>query len=184
MRPGHPTVRSRRPVFGDKSGIALIEFAFVFPVLLLLFLAGYQIMDGLSCKRKVSIADRTVADLTAQSTQLSGSDVDNILAASTQVMAPYPVNQASVRVSQVYTDKTGKSTVSWSRSLPTGTAIAKGTSFSLPAALVSNDTYWILSETTYAYNPRVSFQMVGPMALTDNLFMSPRNSNSVTCSDC
>ena len=170
-------------LLGDRRGIALTEFAMTFPVLLLLFLGGYQLSDGIACKRKVGIANRTIADLGTRSKGVTAADVDAILAAATQVLAPYSSAQAQVRLTQVYTDTSGATMVVWRRGRNT-TEREVGSSVALPGALRTNGTYLLLSEITYAYDPRVRFGIVGPRTLTDSLYMSPRNSDAVPCSDC
>ncbi len=170
-------------LIADRRGVALTEFAFTFPVLLLLFLGGYQLSDGIACKRKVGITNRTIADLGSRNKTVSAADVDAMLAAATQVMSPYRESQAQVRLTQVFTNTGGATTVVWSRGRNT-TKRAVGSSMTLPGSLRTNGTYLLLSEITYAYDPQVRFGIVGRRTLTDSLFMSPRNSDSVTCNDC
>lgn len=170
-------------LIADRSGLALTEFAFTFPVLLLLFLGGYQMSDAIACKRKVGIANRTIADLGTRYKQVAAADVDTVLSAAVQVMLPYSAAQAQVRLSEVYTDAAGKTTVVWSRGRNTA-PLVKGSTVALPATLRTNGSYLLLSEIVYAYNPGVSFSIVGRRTLTDSLFMSPRNAMSVPCDDC
>lgn len=167
----------------DRRGVALTEFAFTFPILLLLFLGGYQLSDAIACKRKVGLTNRTIADLGSRNKQVVASDVDTILAAAAQVMAPYRDTQAQVRLSEVYTSPAGVTTIVWSRGR-NAAARAAGSSVTLPGSLRTNGTYLLMSEITYAYDPRVRFGLVGARTLTDRLFMSPRNSDSVPCNDC
>jgi len=172
-----------RAILTDRRGLALTEFAFVFPVLLLLFLGGYQLSDAIACKRKVGITNRTIADLGSRAKSITAARVDTILAAATQVMLPYRESQAHVRLTEVSTSATGVTTVVWSRGRnalprPVGAVVA------MPATLSTPNTYLLLNEITYDYDPRVSFGLVGRRTLTDFLFMSPRNSDSVPCGDC
>ncbi len=167
----------------DRGGVALTEFAFTFPVLLLLFLGGYQLSDAIACKRKVGLTNRTIVDLGTRSKQVVASDVDLMLAAAVQVMAPYRASQAQVRLTEVYTSPSGATTVVWSRGR-NAIPLAKGATVALPGSLRTNNTYLLMSDITYAYDPRVRFGIVGTRTLTDTLFMSPRNSDSVPCNDC
>lgn len=172
-----------RAIADDRRGLALTEFAFTLPVLLLLFLGGYQLSDAIACKRKVGITNRTIADLGSRAKSVTAARVDVILAAATQVMSPYRESQAQVRLTEVFTSTTGATTVVWSRGRNT-LPRPVGTTVPMPATLGTPNTYLLLSEITYGYDPRVSFGMVGRRALTDFLFMSPRSSDSVPCGDC
>ena len=162
----------------DERGVALVEFACVLPVLLLMYLAGYQLTDALSCNRKVTITARAVADLTSQNASLSNDQVTSILNAASKVLIPYKVSNALVRVTELTTDDKGNTTVTWSHDNKGGGRTPK-TSFTLPPAIKVANTSVILSEVTYSYTPSVTFGIVQPMTLADAIYMNPRVSNTV-----
>ena len=162
----------------EERGVALLEFAFVLPFLVLLFLGGFQLMDAISAYRKVGNTVRTLADLTTQNTTMTATQADEILNASQQVMAPYSPSSASLRISQIQIDAAGKATISWSRAL-NGTAYANGTVVTMPTGLATASTYYIFSEINYTYTPRLASTLIGTIPLTQTIYMSPRNSEFV-----
>lgn len=162
----------------ENRGVALIEFAMVLPVLLLLFLASYQISDALACNRKVTIAARAVADLTTQSSTLTSTQQSDILNASVKVMAPYKASKALVRMTELYTDASGNTTVQWSNAI-NGSKRTSGSTYALPPAIKVLKTYIVVAEVNYAYTPAVNFGIVGPLSLSDVIYMNPRVSDSV-----
>jgi Flp pilus assembly protein TadG len=162
----------------DTRGVSAVEFAFVLPFLVLLFVGGYQLSDAISAYRKVTVATKTVADLTSQYTSVSDLDLDQILAASQQVMAPYAVSNAKITVSQVSVDGSGNAKISWSRSLNTP-AMAIGADFTIPPAIKQNNTSLIVATITYSYVPVVASSMLGTIPMRDDIIMSPRASSSV-----
>jgi Flp pilus assembly protein TadG len=162
----------------DKRGTALVEFAVTAPFVVLLYLGSYQLCDAISVNRKVTITTRALADLTSQYAKVSNADLDTILNASQQVLAPYSINSATMLVSQIKIDATGTATVDWSvgkncQGLP------KGTAFSVPTQIKTPNTYIIVAYVNYAYTPKVASGMFGSMSLHDQIIMSPRQSNSV-----
>lgn len=167
----------------DRRGLALVEFAFTFPVLLILFLGGYQLSDAIACKRKVGITNRTLVDLATRTKQITAAEADAVLGAAVQVMSPYRAAQAQLRLTEVYTNGAGATTVVWSRGRNIA-ARGAGSAITLPGTLRTNGNYLLLSEITYAYDPRIRFGFLGRQTLSDSLFMSPRNSSSVPCNDC
>lgn len=175
-----PCVQERRvrPLAHDERGTALIEFAFVLPFLVLLFIGGFQLMDAISAYRKVGGTVRALADLTTQNTTMSDTQADEILNASRQVMAPYSPANAVLRISQIKVDQNSRATVSWSRAL-NGTALTKNSDFPLPATLNVADKYYIYSEINYTYRPNLASSMIGTIPLTQKIFMSPRNSSFI-----
>jgi hypothetical protein len=65
-------------------------------------------------QRKVTLPTSTVANLTAQATALANADVNNILNASVDSLAPYATVNAAVTVSCLGLDATGKAIADWS----------------------------------------------------------------------
>ncbi|MDQ1158271.1 Flp pilus assembly protein TadG [Sphingomonas sp. SORGH_AS 950] len=170
---------------GDTRGVALVEFALILPVMLLLYLGGVQLQDGIACNRKVTIATRAAADLIAQNTTgiMSAAEVQDNLVAAAQVLQPYAADKARFRITEIATDARGNTTVQWSRGLNTA-GYAVGTTLAVPAAMRGAGTYFLLAEVSYAYSPPVSFGTIGPMTFQDRLFMVPRNTDKIDCSNC
>ncbi len=176
-------IRRLRQLAGDQRGAALIEFVFILPFMLLLFLGGYQLSDAIACRRKVALTARAVADLTSQYSIISASQVDTVLNASSQVLTPYQLSNATTRVSEITTDVNGNGKVSWSRSV-NGTALTKNAAFTLPTALQVANTSYIYADVGYTYTPSVTYSVLGTITFTTPIYMVPRLSAQVTCSDC
>lgn len=163
----------------DRRGLALIEFAIVLPVLVTLLFGAYQILDASACKRRVTITTRAVADLVSQNERVTTADVDTILSAATQIMAPYSVANAQVRVSEVAINATGAARVEWSRG---ASPYAKNTPLAnWPSGMSAPDSYYIYSEVTYSYNT-IMPKIIAPMTFKQTLIMLPRKSVSVDLS--
>jgi Flp pilus assembly protein TadG len=162
----------------NTKGVALVEFAISLPFLLLLYVGGYQLSDAIACNRKVTTTARALADLTSQYAVLSTADADMILNAAVQVMMPYRSANATFRITQLYTDANGVTTVQWSRA-KNGTAMTVGARVALPATIAVNDNYLIYSETSYTYSPAARIGLTTPLTLADTTYMSPRVSTSV-----
>jgi Flp pilus assembly protein TadG len=163
----------------DQRGVSAVEFALLLPLMVSLYLGGVEISQGLTIDRKVTLVARTVADLSAQATSISNSDMTNILNAATAVMLPYSMTPVKVTVSQVTIDANGNATISWSDT-KNGTARAKGSTISLPSALNIPSSSLIWAEVSYDYKPVIGYVITGTMKLTDQIYMRPRLSDSVS----
>lgn len=162
----------------DRRGVSLVEFALCLPFLMLLYIGGYQLSDGISAYRKVTTTTRTIADLTTQYTSLTTGDLDTILNASTQVLAPYKISAGSFVVSQIKIDASGNSTVDWSRG-KNSSGLTVGATFAVPASIKVNNTWLIVATVNYTYTPVAASGMIGTIPLQETIYMNPRASPQV-----
>ena len=174
------TIKRRLGGFaGDKSGIAAVEFALLVPLMLTLWLGTVELSQGIAADRKVTLTARTISDLVSQVTSVNNADMTNSLNAASAVMAPYSTGNLKVTVSSISIDANGKATIAWSDTL-NGTARAKGSTVTLPAALNIPSTSLIWSEVQYAYTPTIGYVVSGTLSLKDQIYMRPRLSDTVT----
>ena len=95
------------------------------------------------------------------------------------VVSPYDATKLKVVVSQVTIDGVGNATIAWSDTL-NGTVHAVGSSVTLPSALKIANTSLIWSEVTYSYKPTIGYVVTGTLNLSDQIYMRPRLSDSIT----
>jgi Flp pilus assembly protein TadG len=163
----------------ERRGIAAVEFALLLPVMMTLYLGSIEVTTGAAIERKVSLTARALADLASQYTSISSSDMASILSASTDIIAPYAPANLQVVVSEVYVNAEGQGSVVWSDTL-NGTALTVGQSVTVPTSLAVPNTYLILGQASYSYNPTYGYVMTGTMTLSDQIFMAPRQSSSIS----
>lgn len=175
--------RRRARLRFDQSGIAAVEFALVFPFLLLLYLGGFQICEAVSAYRKVTITARTVADLTTQYTTMGIADINTVLNASSQVMAPFSTTNLSIILTEYSTNASGVTSVTWSRAL-NATAAQQGSTVTLPANICQRGASVIYALVSYAYTPAVAYGATRTFTMSDQIYMAPRGVNSVACPSC
>lgn len=162
----------------DRRGVSAVEFAILAPVMLTLFLGSVEATQGIAADRKVEVTAHTLADLATQYTDITDVDMANILAAGQAILAPYPTAGLQEVVSEIAINNQGAGTVVWSDTLG-GTALTAGTTVSVPTALAVPNTYLVLAQVQYSYNPTYGYVMTGSITLSDQSFMRPRESASV-----
>ena len=168
-----------RELASDRKGMAAVEFSAILPFMLIGYLRGVEVGNGISVDLRVSLTARTVADLASQYITIDNSTMTNILNASTAVMAPYSAAPIVVTVSEVTTDSSGRGTITWSDSL-NGTPRPVGQSVTLPTQIQTPNVSFIWAEVSYAYTPGLGYVMTGTLSLSDQEYMYPRLANSVT----
>lgn len=150
----------------DSSGAAIVEFAICLPVLVLLYTGGCCLSDMIACNRKVTIATRSLVDLTSRAMSPAiiyndppSANAKSYLSASAVVLSPYKLDNATEQISllricdathayvvwtQAQTQSADGSTVTAATSehtagtLPTNEAQSASTVISLPANMVSS----------------------------------------------
>jgi Flp pilus assembly protein TadG len=173
----------------ESNAVAAIEFAMVLPFMLLLYVGGIELANGMAINVKVTAAAHSVADMISQNTQISTAQLQNILTASTAILAPYPTtvngnSLVTVTVSEVSTDSNGNATVQWSKSYngaSYGTGRTVGQRITLPSSLTGTQNYnvsFILGEASYGYTPNLGFTISGTLTLNDSYYLFPRCSTN------
>lgn len=163
----------------NRDGVSAIEFAIVLPFMLLLYLGGVELGDGLQIQFKVTETARTITDLASQYIIIESSDMSSILAASASVVAPYPTANMAITVSEVTTNGRGQGTITWSCSL-NGTAHTAGAAVTLPSNLQAANISLIWGEVSYPYTPSLGYVITGTITMYQSTYFYPRLVNSIT----
>ena len=163
---------------GDRRGVSAVEFALLLPMMTTLYLGSVEASQGIAANRKITLATHTLADLASQYTDITNADMSNILAAGPATLAPYPTASLQEVVSEISINAQGVPTVVWSDTL-NGSALTVGQVVSVPASLAVPNSYLVLSQVQYTYNPTYGYVLTGTITLHDQIFMRPRQSSSI-----
>ena len=169
-------LRAFRRFGRDRRGVSAVEFAFIAPVMIGLYLGCAEISDGVAADRKVSLTAGALANLTSQVTTVSTADMTNILDASSAIIAPYAAANLKMTVTCLSIDANKNAKVKWS--VTRNGTVESGT-LTIPAALDVANTQLIYSEVSYAYTPIVGYTISGTLTLSDHMYMSPRITSPV-----
>jgi Flp pilus assembly protein TadG len=155
----------------DQRGVSAVEFALLAPVMIGLYFGAVEISDGVSADRKVSLIAAALANLTAQVTTISSSDMTNILDASSAIISPYSATKLTMTITCISIDANKVATAKWS--VTRGGAANSGT-MSVPSALAVANSTLVLAQASYAYTPIVGYTITGTLTLSDKMYMAPR----------
>jgi Flp pilus assembly protein TadG len=151
------------------------------PLMVTLYLGGVEVSQAVAVDRKMTLVARTLADLTAQATNVNDSDMSNIKAAGTAVVAPFDDTKLGFTISSVVIDAQKVAKIKWSDTR-NGTVRKPGDVVTVNDTLKESTTYpiyLIWAETKYGYTPTVGYVITGTMNLTDQIYMRPRQSDCV-----
>jgi len=155
----------------DKRGVSAVEFALLAPMMIGLYLGCAEISDGIGADRKVSLISAALANLSAEVTTISTTDMSDILDASSSIISPYSANNLKMTVTCINISATKVATVKWS--VTRGGTAHSGT-ITIPTALAVASTQLLFAEASYAYTPTVGYTITGTLTLSDKMYMSPR----------
>ncbi|WP_439374988.1 TadE/TadG family type IV pilus assembly protein [Bradyrhizobium sp. PMVTL-01] len=180
-----------RGLLTDVRAVAATEFAIVAPFMLVLYIGGVELGNGLAMNVKVSATAHSVVDMVTQNTSISTARMQAILGSAQAIMAPFPVKDASgaslitITVSEVSTDGSGNATVQWSESTNSSAARKKGDPMTLssftapdPKNPSNANISLILSEVTYNYTTNLGYTITGTVKLSDSYYLFPRCSTN------
>ncbi len=162
----------------DRGAVTSVEFAILLPLMVGLYLGSAEVSQGIAVKRKVTLTAHAVADLSTQYTAINNAQMTNILNAASAIIAPYAAANLQTTVSEISINAQGQATVVWSDTL-NGTALTVGQSVTVPSALAVPNTYLILGQAQYAYNPTFGYVLTNTLTLSDQIFLLPRQSASI-----
>jgi Flp pilus assembly protein TadG len=161
-------------------GISSVEFALLMPVMMTMFLGTVETSQGVATNRKVELIAHSLADLATQYTNITDADMANILNAGTAIIVPYSSSNLQEVVSEISINAQGVGSVVWSSALSGSTALTVGQTVNVPSSLAAPNTYLILAQVQYNYNPAYGYVLTGTITLSDQSFMVPRDSTSIS----
>jgi Flp pilus assembly protein TadG len=190
--------RAGRALADDAHATAAVEAALILPIALTMFALLIYGAEGFAVQRKVTLTARTVTDLVTQAkpTQMSSgasivthATIDNLLCVASAVITPYASANLSMVVSEVLVGSGSnptQATVQWSEPYNGATARPYGSTVTLPTGLGTGQAgnYFILGEVAYNYTPLNFYVSASAMTLQDAIYLTPRQSTSITCTDC
>jgi Flp pilus assembly protein TadG len=156
----------------DYRGVVAIEFALTAPIMVLLLVGVVELTNYMTAIRKVAAAAHTAADLVAQETDLTSSELSTIFQAARYVIDPLDdanltLGAASVR----YDGDTGVASEDWTGNYNSGSVSDSET---LADGLGSAGESIIIVTATYAYTPAFTLVLSGTYTITETSITRPR----------
>lgn len=161
--------RSLKTFLRDRRGSAAVEFAFVVPVLLLLYYGMVEATQALLVNRRVSFIATGVGDLTTQTAQLSKTQLQDIFTISTAVMKPFPTDALAIRVVSIETNAQGVPTQKWQE-------VSKTFPYPVDLSTVTKEpnTAIIRAETAYTFNSPLKQIIPNALVFRHKMDLKPR----------
>lgn len=170
-------MRTARNFGRDERGVAAVEFAFILPIMVMMYFAVAELSLGIQASRKVNTTTSAVGDLVAQAEKITTTEVNAIFEAADAVMQPLD-DTAEIRVTSLWMDQDGDIEVRWSRARNT-TPHACDATIAPPDAVLSPGQSVIMAEVSYDYDPPIGHVITGTITMEEVFYLRPRQSLEV-----
>lgn len=202
FRPGTLVLSALSRLLADRRGVAAVEFAFIVPVLLCMYLITMEASQAIEVNKKVSRIGSSVADLITQQGEITPQEVVAIMKIGTSIIQPYNRSQPEIEVTaiQLGTEATPIARVAWSVKLNSSggaTAVAaKGTILTDPqlTKISAAGAFYIKVSSNLDYEPVITWspeaKSVGLLSsfsgihMGETYYLRPRIKNTVDCAAC
>ncbi|MHB2266647.1 TadE/TadG family type IV pilus assembly protein [Aliihoeflea sp. PC F10.4] len=185
----------------DRRGVAAIEFAFVAPILFILYFMTMEVSQAIETNKKIGRISSMVGDLVAQQNPISPGEIDGILDIGAAIIQPYGRSRPTILIEHIQVEDKANPTkafIKWSRQLDGSTkkpGISQNTEVMVPEELMERGRYLVRVTTKLNYRPVIAWTTeqktaLGLASAFDNISMSelsylrPRNGGEIRCERC
>ncbi|WP_264046482.1 TadE/TadG family type IV pilus assembly protein [Methylobacterium flocculans] len=190
----------------DRRGVALVEFAFVLPLLILLSVVAFDLIRYVIYMRKVELAASTIADLVARNDTGTITQTDlQAIARAQLVIFPEAMTAARDSNTSVWsllkwtlsgvqfrkpptclTNCTYVATVAWSAGLKrpcltplTSVANTAGPSPTTLPSETFGPGFLVVADVVFSYKPLIAQSVVGSIDIAKSFYVAPRYVSSI-----
>jgi len=165
----------------DQRGVSAVEFAFIAPVLVVMYCGLAELTQAMMAQRRLSNIASSIGDLAAQTSQLTDARRTDIFTIGNTIMAPYPTTALRMCLVSVTSDASGKDTVDWSENYNShANCPAKNTVLTnVPVGVLPASQSVIMAKASYAYTSPIKFVMPNAINFYRTFYLRPRKSETV-----
>lgn len=160
-----------------KEGVAAVEAAMIFPIMLTLFLGVFDAGNAILANQKTVRASQVVADIITRSSVVSTADVTSAIDAGRLALEPLDSTSFGVDIVSIRFDEDANSSIEWREtvnmsSLPDALGAV--------TALEDEDEGVVMVSVKYIYTPLFSSFISGPFTMNEVAFSRGRSTPVVT----
>ncbi len=185
-------IRLLRNLWRHRGGIAMIEFAFAVPAMLLMFLGVYEVSQALIVYMKVIDVADTVSDLVAQQTTVNSAALTNYYTAGQLVMTPSAPAGLGLAIASVVFNApspppagctAGSPCLAWQVTRGGAAAMTDAVTAAtgLGSTAAGSTDSVIEAQATYTYTSVFKYVIPQGITITARVFSRPRVVFSIPC---
>lgn len=172
----------------SRSGAGAVEFAIVFPILLVIYICSFELTIGLSISKRVARAGAAVADIVTQQQAVSPSWLQDMPSVAKSILVPYSSTGMALKITAVQTDNTGKGSVTWSWAQDNSRPYSVQSNVNLPSELQTPNSFYIRTEFLLPYpltfTPTFLPGALRTITIKRTYYYRQRQGDAISCSLC
>jgi Flp pilus assembly protein TadG len=161
----------------DRAGTSAIEFALVFPSLLLMLLGVYEVGNAVMADQKTITASQIVADLITRNTVVADDDINNAITAGQLALYPFDTAKFGVDIVSIEFDANDKPQVVWRT---TQNMQPDDASVDNAAGLGTSGDGVVVVTASYAYHPDLGGGVMNDINMHEVTYARGRRTAVVT----
>ncbi|ACE89239.1 Flp pilus assembly TadG-like protein [Rhizobium phaseoli] len=179
-----------RRLIRERKGAGAIEFAILFPVLIMLYIGAFEITIGLSVSKRATRAAGSIADLVTQQQSITKSTLTEMRSVATSIFVPYNSTSLTLKITGVTVDASANAKVLWSWAQDGSAPYAKNTAVSdIPADMKTANSFLVRTElsipyTMFLFAPNFMPDGMRTITISRSYFYRQRQGESIPCGDC
>ncbi|TAX79113.1 pilus assembly protein [Rhizobium ruizarguesonis] len=183
-------VLTARRLIRDRKGAGAIEFAILFPVLIMLYIGAFEITIGLSVSKRVTRAAGTVADLITQQQSVTKSALAQMPSVATAIFVPYNSTALTMKITGITIDASANAKVLWSWAQDGTVPYAKNATVSnVPSDMKTANSFLVRTElsipyTMFLFAPNFMPDGMRTITISRSYFYRQRQGDTIPCGDC
>ncbi len=165
----------------DEKGMSFTEAAILFPILLSLIMAVYDLGQGVIVNQKTVLASQVIADLVARYEVIDAATVNDIATAGELSLQPYSTAEFGYDIASVEFDDVGDPIILWR---VTVNMEADENAIEAARGLGDEGEGVVVVGVNYRYIPFFSNFVFDEIRMNERAFLRGRKSATVICDDC
>lgn len=183
--------RRSNAFLADRSGAGALEFAFLAPILLAIYLSSFEITMGYTVARKVLKAAGTVADIVTRQSTVDKTFLNEMLDTAEATVAPNGTTGMTMKISGITIDSAGNAKVLWSWDDAGNAPYTQGSTVAVPDDMKTPSSFLVHAEISLPHHmmlflgsPTGFASSARSITISRDFYYRQRLSEDITCTDC
>jgi Flp pilus assembly protein TadG len=172
----------------DKEGVGAIEFAILFPILVMLYVGAFEITIGLSVSKRATRSSAAIADVVTQQQAVTRAWLDDMPSVASAIFAPYGTTGLTLKITGIAIDAAANPTVKWSWQQGSPAPYTANSAVTVPPDLKKASTFLVRTELSVPYKVFLFAPNLMPtqsaLTISRTYFYRQRQGDDVLCGDC